>query len=568
MKSIKDKDGNVLTEEEKIKDRWKENYADLYNMPGPSDTSIIQTIPSTQTEDIEPDILKDEVATALKHLKEGKAAGFDGISAEEMKATGEIGIDVIHKLCRQIWESEQIPNDWGKAVIVPIFKMKDKLDCANYRGISLLSLVGKVFCSIIHSRMKKKTEEILSESQAGFRPGRSTADQLFSLRQITEKYNEIGKPLYLCYIDYQKAFDTVWQEGLWSAMRHLGYPDKIVRLLQALYQISTSAVRVDDDITEWFRTLTGVRQGCILSPQLFNILLELVISLAIQDLNIGINLQGMTINNLRFADDIVLLADSVEDLQTLVTNIHTVSRKFGLTINKGKTEVQIITKESKPMSVYIDEVQLKQVETFTYLGGVISENSTCTDDIRRRIGLAMGGMQKLTSIWKSKEITTETKIELYRVLILSIATYGSESWTLKKRDEHRLLVFEMSCLRRILGVSRRDKLRNSSIRETTKCQTPIVDKIKAKQLSYFGHAIRMPNHRYPKITLEGRIPGQRPRGRPPKRWIDNIKASCQDIGIASVCEAIRLIDDRSVWISLVKRLLSPRIPTEPKGGQH
>ena len=160
--------------------------------------------------------------------------------------------------------------------------------------------------------MKKKTKEILSESQAGFRPGRITADQLFSLRQITEKYNEIGKSLYLCYIDYQKAFETVWQEGFWSAMRHLGYPDKIVRLLQALYQISTSAVRVDDDITEWFRTLTSVRQGCILSPQLFNILLELVISLAIQDLSIGINLQGMTINNLQFADDIALLADSVK----------------------------------------------------------------------------------------------------------------------------------------------------------------------------------------------------------------------------------------------------------------
>ena len=189
MKSIKDKDGNVLTEVEKIKDRWKENYADLYNMPGPSDTSIIQVIPSTQTEDTEPDILKEEVATALKHLKEGKAASFDGISAEEMKATGEIGIDVIHKSCRRIWETEQIPDDWGKAVIVPIFKKKDKLDCANYIGISLLSLVGKVFCSIIHSRMKKKTEEIFSESEAGFRPGRSTADQLFSLRQTTKLWD-------------------------------------------------------------------------------------------------------------------------------------------------------------------------------------------------------------------------------------------------------------------------------------------------------------------------------------------------------------------------------------------
>ena len=346
---------------------------------------------------------------------------------------------------------KKIPDDWGKAVIVPIFKKKDKLDCANYRRIGLFSLVGKVFCSIIHSRIKKKTEEILAESQAGFRPGRSTADQLFSLRQITEKYSEIGKPLYLCYIDYQKAFDTVWQEGLWEAMRHLCYLDKIVRLLQTLYQISTGAVRVDNDITEWCRTLTGVRQGCVLSPQLFNILLELVISLAIQDLSIGINLQGMTINNLGFADDIVLMADSVEDLQTLVTNVHTVSRKFGLTINKGKTEVQMISKESKPMSVYIDEEKLKQVETFTYLRGVITDKSTFTDDIKRRIGIAMGGMQKLNTIWKSKEITIETKIELYRVLILSIATYGSESWTLKKRDEHRLLVFEMSSLRRILG---------------------------------------------------------------------------------------------------------------------
>ena len=97
-------------------------------------------------------------------------------------------------------------------------------------------------------------------------------------------------------------------------------------------------------LTEWFRTPTGVRQGCILSPELFNIFLELVISLAIQDLSIGINLQGMTINNLRFADNIVLLADSVEDLQALVTNIHTVNRKFSLTINKGKTEVQWLPK--------------------------------------------------------------------------------------------------------------------------------------------------------------------------------------------------------------------------------
>ena len=139
--------------------------------------------------------------------------------------------------------------------------------------------------------------------------------------------------------------------------------------------------------------------------------------LAIQDLSIGINLQDMTINNLQFADNIVLIAYSVEELQILVTNVHTVSRKCVMTINKGKTEVQMIQKK--------------------------------------------------------------------RALLLSIATYGSEYWTLQKRDEHRLLVFEMSC--------RREKLRNTSIRNTTKCQISIIDKIKVKQLSHFGHTIRMSN---------------------------------------------------------------------------
>ena len=273
-------------------------------------------------------------------------------------------------------------------------------------------------------------------------------------------------------------------------------------------------MRVDKDITEWFRTTTGVRQGCILSPQLFNVLLELVISLAIQDLDTGIKIQGKTLNNLRFADDIVLMADSEEDLQTLVTLVHTQSKKFGLTINKEKTEVQIINKVSHPMTIFIGSDQLKQVQTFTYLGGVITENSTSTEDIKRRIGLAMGSMQKLSTIWKSKEISTDTKMELYQVLTLSIATYGSEAWTLKKRDEKRLLVFEMSCLRWIMGVSRRDRLRNTSIRETTNSQVTIIDKIKAKQLFYFGHIVRMPKDRYPKLALEGRIPGHRPRGRP------------------------------------------------------
>ena len=182
-------------------------------------------------------------------------------------------------------------------------------------------------------------------------------------------------------------------------MRHLGYPDKIVRLLQALYNISKSAVRVNNDLLDWFKTFSGVRQGCILSLQLFNILLEQVITMAIQELNIGVTVQGQTINNLRVADDIVLLAESEEDLQLLVSKVQTSSKRVGLTINQSKTEVQLqmITKVNTHISIIIEDMPLKQVPAFTYLGSVITDKSTSSEDIKRRIGLAMGNMRVIQS---------------------------------------------------------------------------------------------------------------------------------------------------------------------------
>ena len=128
----------------------------------------------------------------------------------------------------------------------------------------------------------------------------------------------------------------------------------------------------------------------------------------------------------------------------------------------------------------------------------------------------MGIMQKLNSIWNSSEISTQTKLELYRVLVLSIATYGCETWTLKKKDDQRLLVFKMACLRKIRGVTRLDKVRNTAIRESLNLHISIVNRVRAKQVSYFGHVKRMPSFRYPAIILDGIIPGKRPRGRPPQ----------------------------------------------------
>ena len=128
--------------------------------------------------------------------------------------------------------------------------------------------------SIILQRIRKRTYEVLTEAQAGFRAGRSTIYQLFTLRRMTEEYIEYGKDLYVCYVDFQKALDSVWRGSLWQVMRHLGYDEKIIRLLDALYKYTISAVRVDGELTHWFKTIVGVLQGCILSLLLFTILVE------------------------------------------------------------------------------------------------------------------------------------------------------------------------------------------------------------------------------------------------------------------------------------------------------
>ena len=141
-------------------------------------------------------------------------------------------------------------------------------------------------------------EEVLAKEQAGFRVGRGTIDQLFVIRQLAEKYYEKNKTLYNNFMDYRQAFDSVWQQGLWQVLRNYGIPEGLVQLLEDLYSKSMSAVRVDGELTKWFRVTVGVRQGCGLSPYLFNMLLEAVMSMALRNLEAGAKINGRIINNL------------------------------------------------------------------------------------------------------------------------------------------------------------------------------------------------------------------------------------------------------------------------------
>ena len=163
-----------------------------------------------------------------------------------------------------------------------------------------------------------QAEEIIAEEQAGFRAGRSTTEQIFNLRILCEKYLQHQQNLYHVFIDFKKAFDRVWHEALWATMRKYNINASIIRATENLYDKAQSAVLFNGSTREWFRTTVGVRQGCLLSPILFNILLERIMCEALDDHEGSVSIGGRLITNFRFADDIVVNAEEEEEADILL----------------------------------------------------------------------------------------------------------------------------------------------------------------------------------------------------------------------------------------------------------
>ena len=274
---VMDKNGNILTDTTKIMERWKEYFEELYNCQTVVDSEILEDLPSNNSHESTEDFLMSEVENAIHELKRNKAPGIDGITGEIIQAGGDAVSKSLHNLMQKIYDTETIPDDWGKGIIVPIYKKKgDKTDCRNYRGITLLSIPGKILTKVLQQRLQTYVEMTISEEQAGFRPGRSTIDQLFTIRQVTEKYIEGNQTCYINFIDYKQAFDSVWRQGLWQSMRNAGIAEKLIKLIQAIYHKAESAVKKDKQLTDWFKTEVGTRQGCTLSPYLFLIIIEVI----------------------------------------------------------------------------------------------------------------------------------------------------------------------------------------------------------------------------------------------------------------------------------------------------
>ena len=283
---------------------------------------------------------------------------------------------------------------------------------------------------ILLARLQQYRNRELPDVQAGFRKGRGTRDQIANICWIIERAREFQKDIYFCFIDYAKAFDCVDHNKLWKILKEMGIPDHLICLLRNLYASQEATVRTGHGTTDWFQIRKGVHQGCILSLCLFNLHAEYIMRNAgLDEAQAGIKISGRNINNLRYADDTTLMAESEGELKSLLMKVKEGGEKVGLKLNIQKTKIMA----SGPITSWqIDGKTAETVADFIFLGSKVTADGNCSHEIKRCLFFGRKVMTKLDSILKSRNITLPTKVHLVKAMAFPVVMYGCESWTKKK----------------------------------------------------------------------------------------------------------------------------------------
>ncbi|KAK3882552.1 hypothetical protein Pcinc_013084 [Petrolisthes cinctipes] len=536
LNTIKDKNGTIQCEQEEVLRCWQDHFTTQLNTEFPHNDEAPNDVLEGDAEINDNPPTEHEVETSIKSLKNKKSPGWDNITAEVLKAGGRYMVEMLQCLFKKVWYLEDTPDDWSKLLINPIHKKGDKQNPENYRAISLTSVPCKVFCKIILLRIEGILEESASESQFGFRTGRGTIDAIFIARQILEKAREHNVPIHFNFIDFKSAFDTVWREALWIFLSSVGVNQRMINVIKKMYENTQCSVMIGGSMTEWFCVRVGVRQGCILSPALFNLFLEFVMR-ELKSIDRELNYREKMSLDIRYADDTTLLSVIFGKLGLSTQELETACMKWGLKINNKKCKILTDGDDN----IRIDGEEVQRVNEFVFLGSMLPFTSK---DVNRRIALASAAFGRLQrTVWSRRDISLKLKVRLYKSLILPIAIYAGETWTLRAEDTRRLEVFEMRCLRAIMGIRRIQRVTNEHIRRELNVNETITEIIRRKRLKWFGHTMRRPPESYIRRAYWGDFTARRPRGRPPKRWKDQIP---EDLGLPlHRCEEMAL--NRGDW---------------------
>lgn len=466
-----------------------------------------------------PPIIEDEIHKAIKTQKNDKAPGPDQINNESLLSCNNYIAPLLTCIFNDIVNTEIIPTQWTTSTIILLHKKGDKTNINNYRPISLMSNIYKIFAKIILARITRTLDENQPREQAGFRAGYSTLDHIHTVRQIIEKNKEFNVPFYCCFIDYNKAFDSIEHENIWYCLKNQGVDQKYIRIIKNVYINSTAKIKLEKEGKE-IKINRGVRQGDPLSPKLFTAVLEGIFRELSWD-HYGLNINGERLSHLRFADDIVLFAETKEHLQNMIIDLERESQKVGLTMNASKTKALTNATEEP---IIINGIPIEYVKEYTYLGQQISTNDIMSKEIDTRIGNAWRCYWRLKDIMKNKEIKMSVKSKLYNTCVLPVLTYGCQTWALTKTQRKKLETCQTAMERSMLNLRKSDRIRNKVIRNRTKIQN-VTTRIRKLKWQWTGHTIRGAEKWNRSIVFWYPRNRKRKPGRQIRRWEDEIKAT-------------------------------------------
>ena len=562
---LRDDSGELITEQDAKIRHWVDYFTTLLNRPPVTTTASFGQAAVPYVSSCEPPTRK-EISEIISKLKLNKSPGEDGIPPKLIKACQEAFLDPFCSLLHLIWDKEVCPADWHMSVLIPVPKKGDKSKCENYRGISLIDVAAKIFSAILLNRFSAERDLRVRPNQGGFRPGRGCTDQIFTLRRVLEHRYKYQQPTITCFIDFKAAFDSVARESLWNIMLEDGVPAKLVNLIRAYYASTKSRIRVYGEESTEFDVTSGVRQGCPLSPSLFNFAVDWIMKQAVTEFP-GVQINNhFRITDLEYADDVVILGDNFHEVQQMLELVNRFASQIGLQINVAKTKYFSSCIHDSDNILSVGGETIESVDCFKYLGSTILPTGQAFNEIELRINHGRAAFLRLKkALWTRREINLKTKARVYQATIRSVLLYGCETWPLREEDIRRLEVFDHWCLRRILRINWRDRLSNAEIRKRFFTTPQLRTTIQKRRLQWLGHVLRKPDQELTKqALLSSPCPGWRcRRGGQLKTWLNTVKADLDVLGLHAVYGvrqwsknwlniSLELASDRKAWNAIIR----------------
>ncbi len=456
VEEIYDQDGNVKNDLESVLAKWKSEFENLYKTESDSFDDVfheeIKALLRTHELNMNDplyvsnaflnrNITLEEVNNVIDRLKNNKAPGIDMIPNEVLRS-------VSVKKClltffQFYFDTGLLPQCWGKAIIKPIPKSKsnDPRIPLNYRGINLLSCVYKAYSTVINKRLLTflETNKLLCDEQNGFRANRSCLEHIYTLYSIIKNRKNMSCDTYAAFIDFSKCFDLIDRDMLYFKLIETGIDGKMYFTLKSMYSNTRSCVNINGNLTEWFYTMNGCRQGDVTSPTAFSILINDLIK-EIRASKIGVKVNDLIVGVLAYADDIVLLAENPQQLQDLIDIVHKWCCKYRFIINPNKSNVVHFRNPPKQRTNFKFKlgalVQLDVVENYKYLGTFLDEYLTFDKAVEVLSAAANRALGSMINKFKSmREMNYRTYTKLYESLVCPVMDYGSAVWGTKSYDK-------------------------------------------------------------------------------------------------------------------------------------